>query len=136
MLTGSALTHANFVQKTKSSPLQKKKKQTLKIRSHFSFYGSKQGKLTLFKVRKNKHSLRCLETQQKVLENFNLLNNFNIHSMHITIPHLVNKKITKIHICFFVHSHLLHICIGGARGVMVIVVGTGHGDTSSNPGRD
>ena len=25
---------------------------------------------------------------------------------------------------------------GGARGVMVIIVGHGHGDTSSNPGRD
>ena len=25
---------------------------------------------------------------------------------------------------------------GGARGVMVIVVGNGPGDTSSNPGRD
>ena len=25
---------------------------------------------------------------------------------------------------------------GGARGVMVIVVGNGHTDTSSNPGRD
>ena len=25
---------------------------------------------------------------------------------------------------------------GGARGVMVIVVGNGHGDTSSKPGRD
>ena len=25
---------------------------------------------------------------------------------------------------------------GGARGVMVIVVGNGHDDTSSNPGRD
>ena len=25
---------------------------------------------------------------------------------------------------------------GGARGVMVIVVGSGHGDSSSNPGRD
>ena len=25
---------------------------------------------------------------------------------------------------------------GGARGVMVIVVGNGHGDTSSNPGRE
>ena len=28
------------------------------------------------------------------------------------------------------------IYIGGARGVMVIVVGNGRGDTSSNPGRD
>ena len=26
--------------------------------------------------------------------------------------------------------------MGGARGVMVIVVGIGHGDTSSNPERD
>ena len=26
--------------------------------------------------------------------------------------------------------------IGGARGIMVIVVGNGHGDTSSNPGQD
>ena len=26
--------------------------------------------------------------------------------------------------------------IGGARGVMVIVVGNGYGVTSSNPGRD
>ena len=25
---------------------------------------------------------------------------------------------------------------GGARGVMVIMVGNGHGDTSSNSGRD
>ena len=26
--------------------------------------------------------------------------------------------------------------LGGRRGVMVIVVGNGHGDTNSNPGRD
>ena len=26
--------------------------------------------------------------------------------------------------------------LGGARGIIVIVVGSGHGDTSSNPGRD
>ena len=33
----------------------------------------------------------------------------------------------------------LSICVnslGGARGVMVIVVGNGYSDTSSNPGRD
>ena len=38
------------------------------------------------------------------------------------------------------HSHNMAMrgvmVIGGARGVMVIVVGNGHGDTSSNPGRD
>ena len=30
----------------------------------------------------------------------------------------------------------LSLLYGGARGVMVTVVGNGHGDTSSNPGRD
>ena len=28
------------------------------------------------------------------------------------------------------------VCMWGARGVMVIVVGNGHGNTSSNHGRD
>ena len=31
---------------------------------------------------------------------------------------------------------VISIIYGGARGVMVIVVGNGHGDSSSNPGRD
>ena len=31
---------------------------------------------------------------------------------------------------------LLHNIYGGARGVMVIVVGNGHGDSCSNPGRE
>ena len=38
------------------------------------------------------------------------------------------KNLWKLGICV--------IIFGGARGVMVIVVGNGHGDTSSNPGRD
>ena len=33
-------------------------------------------------------------------------------------------------------SYIKQIFYGGARGVMVIVVGNGLGDTSSNPGRD
>ena len=33
-------------------------------------------------------------------------------------------------------TKLTNKLIGGARGVMVIVVGNGHGDMSSNPGRD
>ena len=47
---------------------------------------------------------------------------------------------------FFVTSHMyvlinqailaITISIAYARGVMVIIVGNGHGDTSSNPGRD
>ena len=34
-----------------------------------------------------------------------------------------------------IHEHI-PICDGGARGVIVIVAGNGHGNTSSNPGRD
>ena len=43
----------------------------------------------------------------------------------------VTEEAELLHNCFA----LLHI-LAGARGVMVIVVGNGHGDTSSNPGRD
>ena len=34
------------------------------------------------------------------------------------------------------NKHLLVDTFGGARGVMVIVAEIGHGNTSSNPGRD
>ena len=35
-----------------------------------------------------------------------------------------------------VSAGVSHISYGGARGVMVIIAGSGHGDTRSNPGRD
>ena len=35
--------------------------------------------------------------------------------------------------CVYIY---IYIYIGSARGVMVIVVGNEHGDTSPNPGRD
>ena len=35
-----------------------------------------------------------------------------------------------------IQQQLLKDICGGASGVMVVVVGNGHGDTSSNPGRD
>ena len=43
-----------------------------------------------------------------------------------------------LYLCIFIKL-FLHTVIWyqvGVRGVMVIVVGNGHGDTSSNPGRD
>ena len=66
-----------------------------------------------------------------------------IHSLlHIYIQLYIHKYMltyqfrytpTYIHI----HTHMLYMLThGGARGVMVIVVGNGHGDTSSNPGWD
>ena len=39
-------------------------------------------------------------------------------------------------VSFFFFLVFYGYCVGGARGVMVIVVANGHGDTSSNPGRD
>ena len=33
-------------------------------------------------------------------------------------------------------SEAINLLYGGAGGVMVVVVGNGHSDTSSNPGRD
>ena len=56
----------------------------------------------------------------------------------------------KFHYCLYVFDLVLCVMAykrsmvilmskpfyGGARGVMVIVVGNGHGDTSSNPGQD
>ena len=45
------------------------------------------------------------------------------------------NKITYVYSIIQKHL-LLFLSRGGAHGVMVIVVGTGRGDTSSNPGRD
>ena len=43
----------------------------------------------------------------------------------------ITAKILQANICKDIFEHS-----GGTRGVMVIVVGNGHGETSSNPGRD
>ena len=63
-----------------------------------------------------------------------------------TRNYICENQITWGHICLLriiiISSCLNHIGVykllvsGGARGVMVIVVGNGHGDTSSKPGRD
>ena len=45
-------------------------------------------------------------------------------------------KMIVDHINLLAHNALILQLDKGARSVMVIVVGNGHGDTSSNPGRD
>ena len=51
-------------------------------------------------------------------------------------PHIQRGNLsTKMHLMVRSTPSLLSFP-GGARGVDVIVVGNGHGDTSSNPGRD
>ena len=49
-----------------------------------------------------------------------------------THPYRYAHSYTHIHIC----NAYMHIYSNSARGVMVIVVGIGHDDTSSNSGRD
>ena len=51
----------------------------------------------------------------------------------------ISHYVTEISPIFMPSNNkiIIHIFyLGGARGVMVIVVGNGLGDTSSNPGRD
>ena len=55
-------------------------------------------------------------------------------SMHKSLKY--NKSAEKAYIHIIYIYIYIYICKGGARGVMVIVAGDGHGDTSSNPGRD
>ena len=40
------------------------------------------------------------------------------------------------HTYFIFSCSIIKLLVGGASGVMVIVVGNGHGVTCSNPGRD
>ena len=42
---------------------------------------------------------------------------------------------SRLHVCGCCYPREV-IIPGGAHGVMVIVAGNGHGDTSSNPGRE
>ena len=66
---------------------------------------------------------------------------FNIHRIHSTCGHGDISAITLL-ILFLSGCSCLKIdlvsypAVGGARGIMVIVAGNGHGDTNSNPGRD
>ena len=58
----------------------------------------------------------------------------------LSLPHLVSD-VCDPQLLTSYQQLLLRRCPwcnrwGGARGVIVIVVGSGHGDTSSNPGRD
>ena len=52
-------------------------------------------------------------------------------------PSPANTPLSERYLITHLHLTTINIYIlGGARGVVVIVVGIGHGDTSSNPGRD
>ena len=54
---------------------------------------------------------------------------------HSIKPDISNRSVRRI-LHEDQHLNPYKLVVGGARGVMVIVVGNGHDDTSSNPGRD
>ena len=77
------------------------------------------------------------------------LNKPNIISLHTVKWYrvfLFKKNISILELIIFLHTVkwfqvlltliIININIGGSRGVMVIVVGNAHGNTSSNPRRD
>ena len=62
------------------------------------------------------------------IELFKILNDCQQQLAHDFYQSLVESMIR--------HSQTITDVHGGARGVMVIVIGNGHGDMSSNPSRD
>ena len=81
--------------------------------------------------------------KKKIIQSMGVVCSYRFHGC---IQSLIFGSIWKRPIFYFRGTHMwesrdIYIKInkliqGGARGVMVIVVGNGHGDTSSNPGRD
>ena len=62
-----------------------------------------------------------------------MLKNTNLDK-YIICVHDIKLEITRPEYDYKIHL-MTRLQLGGARGVMVIVVGNGHGDTSSNPRR-
>ena len=56
--------------------------------------------------------------------------------LHINRMYILDINIDLCSQSYYKQDQMATIGKGGARGVMVIVIGNGHGDTSSNPRRD
>ena len=72
-----------------------------------------------------------------LMQNSQILYKLTSNTKHVIKEFSILKSKIRglISFGFNVGSHIYNN-YGGARGVMVIVIGNGHGDTSSNPGRD
>ena len=90
----------------------------------------------------NTHTHTHIHTHTYIHEDFHQITASSFYS-HIRFPlvfHMRQRKLSPfywIHTCLFSLlrcSHFYQWIL--AHGVMVIVVGNGHDDTSSNPGRD
>ena len=94
------------------------------------------------KKKKKKHStrsdlLRTPEFILKVKQTIDENRNQKLHVSEKTIRRNVHEDIVLLSDWFFLWliDWLIKWLIGGARGVKIIVVGNGHGDTSSNSRR-
>ena len=58
-----------------------------------------------------------------------------LNNLQLLICHKTQPNQTKSYI-FNIYMYKKDLGKGGARGVMVIIVGNGYGDTSSNPRQD
>ena len=72
-------------------------------------------------------------TLQETSKRLNLNDEYEIFVTTHAAECILTKARTKCKVPW--ESRAIREKQGGARGVMVIVVGNGHGDTSSNPGR-
>ena len=63
------------------------------------------------------------------------LNNLQRLICHKTQTNLHQPNL-PFYCIYFPFGHHYQTYLGGARSVMVIIAGNGHGDTSPNPGRD
>ena len=72
------------------------------------------------------------ETLKRLLDLYSGKEKTRIISLYSELTSLKKNQIKET------YSIMIYtdIYIGGARGVMVIVLGIGHDDTSSNPGRE
>ena len=73
-----------------------------------------------------------------ILKMYKILNyhSFTFILVQVFISNIKMYKISNYYFFGVIWYQLFLSDCGGARGVLVIVVGNGHGDTSSNPWRD
>ena len=77
----------------------------------------------------------AFETQ--ILQNFWLPDYFHVDNSSHLLAGFISVSALFNFLEYLSYNGLFsHYLIGSARSVVVIVVGNGHGDTSSNPGRD
>ena len=99
---------------------------------------------------KGKRSVKCIDSKMKLKNMYIFTPNLHFEQdatqskfLNGVQPIWIQKRIV-INIMILVPIEIgdiktwsiLYKAFGGARGVIVIVAGNGHGDTSSNPGRD